>query len=296
MSPTVSVVIPTHNRSALIKRAIRSVLEQTFSDIECIVVDDNSTDDTVSIVGSIDDERLMLLEHRENKGASAARNTGIEQSSGDYIAFLDDDDEWLSEKLEKQLSLLKSSGDSVGLVYCWMDYRDDDGDLVTEYRPALRGDIFLDVLDKQRIGNSSTLLAPSNVVEGVEGFDETLPRGNDGDFIRRIALNYEIDFVPEPLVVSYVEHGHRRISQHDEQGARDAIAGQKAKLEKFSEELQSHPKKRAMIYARIGLRQVQLSEYPASVKSFSQAIRTAPASPEVYKELLRSVRYKVRYG
>jgi len=295
MTPNVSVIIPTHNRSELIERAIRSVLGQTFSNLECIVVDDCSNDDTVSIVESIDDERLRLIELEENRGASAARNAGIKVASGDYIAFLDDDDEWFPEKLEKQLNLLESCDDSVGLVYCWMDYRDGDGNLVNEYRPTHCGDIFLEVLDKQRIGNSSTLIAPVAVVNEVGGFDESLPRGNDGDFIRRIAQEYDVDYIAEPLVTSYVEHGHRRISQQDDRGAKDAISGQKAKFEKFPEEIATHPKKRATIHARIGLRQIQLGAFYHGTMSFGKAIRTAPTFPVIYKELLRSVRYKVRY-
>ncbi|WEL16676.1 Glycosyl transferase family 2 [Halorhabdus sp. SVX81] len=295
MPPTVSVVIPTYHRSDLIERAIHSVLDQTFDDLECIVVDDCSPDETAEIARSIDDERLAVLDHEENRGASAARNTGIEAATGEYIAFLDDDDEWLPEKLEKQLALLESSDDSVGLVYCWMDYRDADANLVTEYRPTYSGDIFLDVLDKQRIGNSSTLVAPAKVVENVGGFDESIPRGNDGDFIRRVAREYDVEYVPETLVVSYVEHGHRRISQQDDRGAKDAISGQRAKIDKFKEELEAYPEKQAIIHARIGLRQAQLGSYSASAKSFSKAIRSAPTTLEVYKELLRSVRYRDKY-
>lgn len=295
MTPRVSVVIPTHNRSDLIERAVRSVLNQTFCNLECIVVDDCSNDDTVSVVESLDDDRITLIELEENRGASAARNAGIKVASGEYIAFLDDDDEWLPEKLEKQLDILENCGDSVGLVYCWMDYRDGDGNLVSEYCPTYCGDIFLDVLDKQRIGNSSTLIAPASVINEVGGFDESLPRGNDGDFIRRVAREYDVDYVAEPMVISYVEHGHRRISQQDDRGAKDAIAGQRAKFEKFPEELARYPEKRAMIHARIGLRQVQLGAFPNGAMSFGEAIRTAPTSPLIYKELLRSVRYRVRY-
>lgn len=295
MPPTVSVVIPTYDRADLIERAIRSVLDQTFDDLECIVVDDDSPDETAEVARSIDDDRLTVLEHEENRGASAARNTGIAASSGEFVAFLDDDDEWHPEKLKKQVALLESSEEGVGLVYCWMDYRDDDGNLVTEYRPTLSGDIFLDVLDKQRIGNSSTLIAPASVVDEVDGFDESLMRGNDGDFIRRIAIEYDVDFVSEALVTSYVDHGHRRISQQDERGARNAIVGQRIKFEKFPEILEAHPKKRAVIHARIALRQAQLGKYSASGRSFLKAIRTAPTTPEIYKELLRSVRYSIRY-
>ena len=102
-SPVVSVIIPTYNRAHLIGRAIRSVLDQTYQDWELIVVDDASTDDIPGIVKGFTDGRVKYIRHDENKGAAAARNTGIQAARGAYIAFLDSDDEWLPEKLERQV-------------------------------------------------------------------------------------------------------------------------------------------------------------------------------------------------
>lgn len=294
MTPTVSVVIPTHNRSDLIERAVRSVLDQTFSDLECIVVDDCSTDETVSVVESIEDDRLTLRKHEENRGAATARNTGIKSASGEFIAFLDDDDKWRPEKLDKQIDLYQSTDNRVGLVYCWMDYCKNDGTIVAEYQPDLKGDVFLDVLDKQRIGNSSTLLIPADIIREVGGFDESLHRGNDGDLIRRITLNYEVEFVPEALVVAYVDHGHRRISTQDEQGVRNAIQGQKVKLRKFTEQFEDHPEKRAIIDAILAKRYIQIGKYKTALKYCLQAVQSAPLTPVVYKEIYRGGRYKVR--
>ncbi|WP_424002626.1 glycosyltransferase family 2 protein [Haloarcula salina] len=294
MAPTVSVIIPTYNRADLIERAVRSVLDQTFTDIECLVVDDGSTDETVSIVRSIDDDRVTVIEHGENGGAAAARNAGIDASLGEYIAFLDDDDVWRPEKLAKQIDILESAPDSVGLVYCWMDYYDDDNSLVTAYRPELRGDIFLDVLDKQRIGNSSTLVAPAPVVNDVNGFDESILRGDDGDFIRRVALEYDVEYVSETLVDAYVDHGHRRITSQDEKGARNAIHDQKAKLRKFSTQFDEHPEKRAIVEALIARRYVQLGQYGDAGAHFTRAVRSYPFDSDVYKELYRGIRFRVR--
>lgn len=293
MAPTVSVIIPTYNRADLIERAVRSVLDQTFTDLECLVVDDGSTDETVSVVRSIDDDRVTVIEHGENGGAAAARNAGIDASSGEYLAFLDDDDVWRPEKLAKQIDLLESAPDSVGLVYCWMDYYDDDS-LVTAYRPELRGDIFLDVLDKQRIGNSSTLVAPAHVVTDVGGFDESILRGDDGDFIRRVALDYDVEYVSETLVDAYIDHGHRRITSQDEKGARNAIHDQKAKLQKFSTQFDEHPEKRAVVHADMGHRYAQLGDFAKATKSFSQALRCSPFTADVYRQLFFAVKIIVR--
>ena len=99
--------MPTYNREKTIKRAIDSILEQTYQDFEIIIVDDNSKDNTEQIVKSIEDRRIIYIRNEENKGANASRNIGIEMARGEYIAFQDSDDEWLKEKLEYQLEELK---------------------------------------------------------------------------------------------------------------------------------------------------------------------------------------------
>jgi glycosyltransferase involved in cell wall biosynthesis len=131
MKASVSVIIPTCNRSTLVTRAIQSVLTQTYTNLECIVVDDASNDNTGEVVNSFDDDRLIFIRHDKKQGASAARNTGIKHSKGDFVAFLDDDDEWIATKLEKQVPLLKGLPERFGMVYCWMDYYDANNKLVS---------------------------------------------------------------------------------------------------------------------------------------------------------------------
>ncbi len=115
MNPTVSVIIPTYNRANLVSRAIKSVLNQTYQDFEIIVVDDCSEDNTEEIVKSFNDSRIRYIKHKKNKGGSAARNTGIKRARGKYIAFLDDDDEWLPSKLEKQIMLFEKLSKHYGV-------------------------------------------------------------------------------------------------------------------------------------------------------------------------------------
>ena len=102
-TPTVSVVIPTYNRADLLPRAIRSVLSQTYWNCELIIVDDCSTDNTREVVSTWTDSRIRYIRHPENRHQSGAINTGIEHARGQYVAFLDDDDEWMPTKLEKQV-------------------------------------------------------------------------------------------------------------------------------------------------------------------------------------------------
>lgn len=237
----VSVIIPTHNRQRLVSRAVRSVLNQTYKDLECIVVDDASSDGTPQVIQTIEDERLVYLRHDRNRGASGARNTGIRAAKSSLIAFLDDDDEWLPEKLVKQVSLLKALPEEYGMVYCWMDYLDNAGHIIQERHPTHRGNVFASVLVKQGIAGCPTLLVRRHVVDAVGGFDESLPRGNDGDFIRRICRVYKVDVVPEVLVRVHVAHGYERITSETDRGIRNHLLAQQAKLDKFPEELRAHP-------------------------------------------------------
>jgi glycosyltransferase involved in cell wall biosynthesis len=290
-TPLVSVIIPTHNRSDLLPKAICSVLRQTYTNLECIVVDDASTDDTERVVQQLADERLVYLRHETNQGASATRNTGIAHAKGDFIAFLDDDDEWLPTKLEKQVPHIQSLPASVGMVYCWMDYYDDQGRLVIEHHPTYRGYVFPYVLDQQRIGGCPTLLVRRPVIEKVGSFDESLPRGNDGDFIRRVCLKYEVDFIPEVLVKVRVGHGHERItSKLDTDGVWYAIKSQEIKLAKFKNELPKYPKQEANILASIGYYYSLLPDWKTCVHFFSRAVGKSATSRGVYAHMLRSLK------
>ena len=106
-SPTISVIIPTYNRADFIGRAIESVLDQTYQDFEIIVIDDGSKDNTENIVKSFDDTRITYIRLKDNKGAAVARNTGIGTARGKFIAFQDSDDEWLPQKLAKQMEVFE---------------------------------------------------------------------------------------------------------------------------------------------------------------------------------------------
>jgi glycosyltransferase involved in cell wall biosynthesis len=263
--------------------------------IECIVVDDGSTDNTPAALANIDDPRLVRLRHESPRHASAARNTGIAAARGEFIAFLDDDDEWLPEKLAKQLALLRAHPAQCGFVYCWMDYY-RGGERVSQHHPTLRGNIFQYVLDNQPIGNSSTLLVRRAVVERVGGFDESLPRGNDGDFIRRICRHYSVDVVPEVLVKAYIAHGYARITGVDSAAIRNAIRSQEVKLEKFQEDLQRYPRQRANILALIGYDYARLSEWSSSIRYLWRALLTHPLSLTTHRYVFKTAKLALRLG
>ncbi len=293
-SPLVSVVIPTHNRPDLVQRAIHSVLGQTYQRLECIVIDDGSFSDTALVVGQMADPRIRFTRHETSRGASAARNTGISLAQGSLIAFLDDDDEWLPKKLEKQVSLIGKLPPEVGLVYCWMDYFDSDGHIVREHHPTHSGYVFPLVLDRQRIGGCPTLLVQKAVFGEIGGFDETLPRGNDGDFIRRVCAKYEVDLVPDVLVHVHVAHGHEQITRDDIQGIRNAIKGHLVKLEKFQDKLIEFPKQTANIYASLAYHYGQLGELKNCALYFLRAFTLYPISKQVLSSFIRTLALPIK--
>jgi len=198
--PTVSVIIPTYNRAHLVGRAIRSVLNQTYQDFEIIVVDDGSTDNTEEVVKSFNDPRIRYIRHEENRGGSAARNTGIRAARGEYIAFLDDDDYWLPTKLDKQVQVAKKSSPSVGMIYTGLAFIEVKINKVVKiFRPQYRGKLTLEEMFAWT-APTPTMLVRKECLNAVGGFDEKLPRYQDPDLGVRLAQEFEFDYVEDILV------------------------------------------------------------------------------------------------
>lgn len=198
----VSVVVPTHNRPALLARALRSACHQTYRDLEIIVVDDASRDDTAGVVQALGDSRIRYLRHETNRGGAATRNTGIRAARGEYMAFLDDDDMWEPDKTAVQLALMQRFDASL------CSYHGEESPRRYRTRPTvdlreLRHGFF-------RGGGTSALMVRAERVRAVM-FDETLPRCQDWDFCIRLGERCEIGYVPRPLV-RYNDGDHVRIS------------------------------------------------------------------------------------
>ena len=197
--PLVTVVIATYKRADLVPRAIESVRRQTYHHIEILVIDDGSPDDTASVVQSIPDSRIRYIRHEANKGLPAGRNTGIRATQGEYIAFLDDDDQWREDKLERQLEAI-AEYDAVACTAVVHGY---------PLRIHNRPDISLDDLRKGGFAPSG-LLARTYVLRDVM-FDEALRQGEDWDAFIRIAQRYSMGWVAEPLLI-YDQGGHVRMT------------------------------------------------------------------------------------
>jgi glycosyltransferase involved in cell wall biosynthesis len=201
--PEVSVIITAYNLAAYLEEAIQSALNQTYQNMEIIVVDDGSTDNTRELVTHLASPKINYI-FQENHGAGAARNTGIRASTGRYIAFLDADDIWLPRKLELQLKVMESSP-WASVIYCDMYFTGATDNILTETFfqqlkwPPPRGKV-LDKMAIRSFGIPSTLLIKRDVFEKIGLFDEGLPYCDDYDMLLRMAAYIEFETLPTPLV------------------------------------------------------------------------------------------------
>lgn len=207
-----SVVIPTYNRSNEIKRAINSVLLQTFQDFEIIVVDDGSTDATIDVVNSIDDSRIKIVS-QNNSGATVARNSGILNSKGAYVSFLDSDDEWLPSMLENQYACFISD-EEVGCVYSDVLIKNPSGKIINFGRNfGVSGYCYKEVLEQGFLAPTSVLSAKREILLKTGLFDITLPASQDDDICFKLAKISKVAFIPK--VLAYMHSGPvNRISRN----------------------------------------------------------------------------------
>ncbi|WP_035257699.1 glycosyltransferase family 2 protein [Desulfatirhabdium butyrativorans] len=206
--PKVSVIIPTYNRNRFLRRAIESVLQQRYADFELIVVDDASSEPVQDIVRCFDDPRIRLIRHETNKGEAEARNTGILNASGEYIAFLDDDDEWLADKLALQVEKLETCPPKVGGIYTGYIVIDfSSGRELFTRIPFRKGDIYRDLLRRNVIAAPSTVLLRRVCFETAGLFDGSVYYGVDHDLFLRIAKHFHYDYLDVPLVKYHIHNG-----------------------------------------------------------------------------------------
>lgn len=197
--PLVSVVIPTFDRAPLVVDAVRSVLNQTWQDLELVVIDDGSTDGTGARLGAIDDPRLRIV-RQPNGGVARARNRGVAETRGGWIAFLDSDDRWRPEKLSRQMARMLAAPGRIGFCHTGIEIVGPDG---TSVQPATaRGRIFESTLleNPLRAPTSSGLVRRA-VIDAVGGFDPAFPAIEDWEWLQRIARLYDVEAIPDPLVV-----------------------------------------------------------------------------------------------
>lgn len=210
----ISVVIPTHNRADLLERAVKSVLNQTYQKFEIIIVSDGSTDNTDEVVEKLknNDKRIRYISYHPGKGGNVARNMGIEDANYENIAFLDDDDEWLPEKLEKQIDILKSDL-GIGLVYTGVKSIYVNENITYESRPNESGDLSERIFLKNFIGTTSTVIVKKSLLLKAGLFNVELQALQDYDLWIRIVQHTNVGVITEPCVNYYNYVGNKQISQ-----------------------------------------------------------------------------------
>lgn len=199
--PLVSVILPTHNRAQLVDRAIRSVLAQSYPSFELIVVDDASDDETPQLVRAFDDPRVRYLQLESNRRAAAARNLGVEEARGDLLAFQDDDDIWLPDKLRQQVPALLAEPAEVGLNICsHIKVRSGRALHVggEKHWSSLRFDAGLEGLDFSLVATPGWLLR-RECFERVGGFDERMRCWDDWELAARLAQQFRFTHLDEVL-------------------------------------------------------------------------------------------------
>ena len=202
MNDLITCVIPTHNRSKLLNRAIKSVLMQSYKGIEIIVVADGCTDNTKDIINNINNDLIRYIEINPAQGANYARNIGIENARGKYIAFLDDDDEWLEKKIEKQMELF-ARNKNLGLVYTGKQIIYMKEEIDYSSIPNDAGDLKDKILLSNIIGTTSSVMIKKCVFEDVGKFDTQLQALQDYDLWIRICQKYTVGVIEEELIYYY---------------------------------------------------------------------------------------------
>lgn len=237
----VSVIISTCKRAPeILERALKSVLAQTYKEIEIIVVDDSPAtyvrrNDIKNLILKYGNS-VMYIQHKKNSGACAARNTGLKHARGEYVAFLDDDDEWVSTKIQKQVEKMERCSEDTALIYCGNSIVNDlSGEETIAKKKYYRGYAFSELIKQNFIGSTSYPLIKTQVLREIGGFDEKMPAAQDFDVWLRIAIKYQIDYVAENLVKYHI-HGDECISKNPQK----KIAALQRINEKYAEYLDEH--------------------------------------------------------
>ncbi len=269
--PTVSAIIPTYNREDRLICAVESVLEQTYDDFEVVIVDDHSptpAKDVLERVG-IEDAKVRVHRHEENRGANGARNTGIKVAEGEYLAFLDDDDEWLETKLEKQVKTLERN--QAVAVYTGIE-QVRNKTVAAVKRSERSGDVTRELLCRNFIGTFSCIMVTKQITNEVGLLDTKLPSWQDWDFYLRLSEAGSVASVTEPLVRQNLHDGERISGDYEDK--RDVTVPMFR--EKHIERAQQYgvlDEFEATLAAEIGWAAMSNEEYADARRSFLRSLR-----------------------
>lgn len=283
--PLVSVIIPTYNRPTYLREAVASVREQDYEPIELIVVDDCSETPADETLTEVDTESLAdvtCLRHPTNRGVNAARNTGIDAASGEYLAFLDDDDRWHEQKLRRQVEAFEQAGEDVGVVYTGLEgVRNDE--TVLEIPPEVE-ELTKALLCHNVVGTMSVVMVRTELADEVR-LDERFPSWADLEWYVRLSTTTDFERIPEPLV-TYEFTSHGRLSDDVEKIAE----GRDRFVEAFDDLAASYGslfrrRFRGRGAYRVGSAALYAGRYGLARRELAAAIAWYPFEPAFYKHL-----------
>lgn len=289
----VSVIITTYKReNAMLSRAIDSVLNQTYLNYELIIVDDNSDSGISNNVKNLIEETnkkrhtdIKLISYGKNMGAQYARNAGIKSAKGEYIAFLDDDDEWLKEKLELQIERFEQCSEKTGLIYC--NAIGNKGVEKKIRKAEYRGDIYNKLIYRNYIGSTSFPLIKRECFDSVGYFDEKLKAKQDYDMWLRICKLYLVDYVNEPLVIYNAQNEDRISLQYG-----NKLQAEIYFFEKYKNELMHFPASYSHRLEVIGEHYYRLNNLASARKYLKLSIKANRRNRKAYGLLFRTFVFK----
>lgn len=284
--PLVSVVIPTFSRPTFLKRCIDSVLNQTYSNVEIIVVDDNNPEtkeriETEKVMNEYKyNKQVIYLQHENNRNGSAARNTGWKRAKGKYITYLDDDDVIAPTKIEKQVKCLEALDDSWGACYTgYILIKEQGSNQISSEKRS--GNCYLDALMRTMfMGSGSNLFLRKKVVDEINGYDESFQRNQDIEFMARALENYKLAYIDEVLLTIYQE-GNRSVRSFEQL---DGYA--KHYLNKFQERIDAlNTRDKERVIAVISLERCRVAFYKKKYR----------AGLLILKQNKVKLKYKIKY-
>lgn len=291
--PLVSIVTNTLNRADLIHRCIESIQRQTYQNYEHIIVDGNSQDNTEEVVKGYRDPHIKYIK-LDRKGPGIQLRAGAEAAIGKYITFLDDDDEYLPDKLEKQVELFETLEEDYGVVYCWMSYfRNNAPDKVIRiHKPAFTGDVSDLAPTRPLICGTPTMMVRRDVFEkyGISFNDNIGQLGSDWELMARICQHCLVSYVPKSLVKVYVNHGHTRLTTDTlSDKARRGIIFHNHFLKEFEDVFQRHPDSAWYHYASLAICYHKLKEDASCLKYYRMFLSCHPNVKDFVKMTLRII-------
>jgi glycosyltransferase involved in cell wall biosynthesis len=289
-SPLVTVVLTTYNRPSYLREAVASVQKQTYPNVELIVVDDHSdtpASETLADVSVDELSQFKCLRHEENRGANAARNTGIEAATGRYVALLDDDDTWVTNKIERQVAAFQEADDDVGVVYCGIRWIGDDDEWI-DIPPEITDDITKSLLCRNVVRGMSVVMVRTDMALEVQ-LDDRFPSWADLEWYIRLSQRCAFERIPEPLVV-YESTSHGRLSDDFEKTQRSYTLF----IDEFDEVAASYGpafrrKMRGWAAYRAGRSALQVRAYADARRLLLTAVLWYPVESRFYKYLLASL-------